>query len=271
MTKHIASASFSALHDEFNVAADLRAALHEGRLELFGQSIVDVCSETDRDCPHKIEILIRMRDRAGNVVSPGHFIPAAERYGVMAEVDRWVIATLFDKCCEAAEAGLPRMACSINLSANSLDDIHFWDYVRSHLERSKVPPSDICFEITETCIIQNLSSAIHFVTSAQEYGCRIALDDFGVGLSSFSYLRDFKVDELKIDGSFIRGIADSAINAQVVKAILSVGKTLGIACVAEWVEDVGTLEKVREMGVDRAQGYHFGAPRPLEDYCATHS
>ncbi|MDQ0314811.1 PAS domain S-box protein [Amorphus orientalis] len=251
---------------EINIAADLRSAIEEDRLTLFGQAIVEL--EPERGAPHRrnVEVLIRMFDRNGDLIAPGAFIPAAERYGLMNTIDRWVISTLLERQVSAFQDD-PSLCVSVNLSANSLDDPELWPFVHARILASGVAPERICFEITETAVVQNLASATYFVRSAKELGCRISLDDFGVGLSSFSYLKDFRVDELKIDGSFVRQVSSNRADTQIVKAIIGVGRTLGISSVAEWVENAETLETLRTLGINGVQGYHLGGPKPFAELC----
>jgi len=252
-------------HAELTVAANLRAAIEARRLILHGQPIVDL-NEDPADATTHVEILVRMHDETGKLMAPGQFIPAAERYGLMNGIDRWVVTEVLQTHAEALRRR-PDLTISINLSANSLDDPLMWPFVREQLDRSGIAPERIWFEITETALVNNLVAATEFANSAQAYGCRISLDDFGVGLSSFSYLKHFRVNELKIDGSFIRHIADDPADLQIVRAIVSIAKVLGIETVAEWVEDARIREMVRELGIDRAQGYFIGEPRPLESFC----
>jgi diguanylate cyclase (GGDEF)-like protein/PAS domain S-box-containing protein len=248
-------------HREINIAAKLRMAIDSNRMTLFGQEIVSLGDDADPRERH-IEILIRMRNESGELLSPGAFIPAAERYGMMAGIDRWVIVEVLTGHAQAFHRD-PNLSMSINLSANSLDDPLLWPFVYEQLTYAEIPADRICFEITETALINNLASATFFARSAKQHGCRISLDDFGVGLSSFSYLKDFRVDELKIDGSFIRQIEENNADTQIVEAMISVGKALGIDTVAEWVEGPETLAIVKQLGADRAQGYYISPPKPL--------
>ncbi|MGX1099405.1 EAL domain-containing protein [Amorphus sp. MBR-141] len=248
-------------HREINVAAKLRMAIDSNRMMLFGQDIIALHGAPGADGRH-IEILIRMRGESGELLAPGAFIPAAERHGMMAGIDRWVIAEVLQGNAQAFHDN-PQLSVSINLSANSLDDPFLWPFVHDQLTYAEIAGDRICFEITETALINNLAAATFFARSANQYGCRISLDDFGVGLSSFSYLKNFRVDELKIDGSFIRQIEENNADTQIVEAIISVGKALGIATVAEWVEGPETLEIVKRLGADRAQGYYISPPKPL--------
>ena len=152
---------------------------------------------------------------------------------------------------------------AINLSGNSLNDDAILCFVKDELARYGVPPSSVCFEITETAAIANLDRAIRFITELKQLGCLFALDDFGSGLSSFSYLRNLPVDFLKIDGSFIRGLDSDPVNVALVAAISKLGRTMRIETIAEFVENDATLQLLAEIGIDYAQGYGIGRPRPL--------
>lgn len=208
------------------------------------------------------EVLIRIQPDKGELVLPGAFIPAAERYDMMAAIDRWVIRAV----CRHVGASPPGAAIidySVNLSGTSLADDGLHDFIVHQFTEFNVAPQRICFEITETSVIANLIRAQEFMTKLKALGCRFALDDFGSGLSSFAYLKALPVDYLKIDGVFIRDIANNPINRAMVKAINEVGHVMGLSTVAEYVEDDATLAVVRELGVDYGQGYAIGVLRPL--------
>ncbi|WP_108660170.1 EAL domain-containing protein [Acuticoccus kandeliae] len=250
------------LHRQINIAATLRTAVESNRFTLFAQPIRDLRGAGEGQ---HVEILVRMLDLDGELIPPSEFIPAAERYGLMHQIDRWVLMTVFNDYAYQLNANTG-LHVAINISANSLDDPYLWSFVRERMDHSHIDPSRISFEITETTIVNNTSSAVDFCRSAQRYGCRVTLDDFGVGLSSFSYLRNFRANEIKIDGSFVRNIATSEVDRQVVQAIVGVGRTFGIATIAEWVENAETLAIVESLGIDRAQGFFIGAPEPFENF-----
>jgi diguanylate cyclase (GGDEF)-like protein/PAS domain S-box-containing protein len=233
------------------------------------------------------EVLIRIQPGQGELILPGAFIPAAERYDMMAAIDRWVIRAVCrhvrsvregtaaaDTAADTGGAQAPGAAApaapdtchgqySINLSGTSLGDEGLHDYILEQFAEHGIVPDQICFEITETAVIANLVKAQDFMTRLKALGCRFSLDDFGSGLSSFAYLKALPVDFLKIDGVFIRDIATNDVNRAMVKAINEVGHVMGICTVAEYVEDDNTLAVVRELGVDYAQGYAVGQLRPL--------
>ena len=249
-------------HGEMQWAASLPRALDEGRFQLYFQPIVPLAghkSEADH-----YELLVRMQDEAGNIVLPGVFLPAAERYNLSGWLDRWVISTAFHWFANQP-ANLERLfLCAINISGLSLGDEDFLAFVKAQFNKCGIPPEKICFEITETVAIANLTDATIFIQSLKELGCRFALDDFGSGLSSFAYLKSLPVDYLKIDGIFVKDILDDPMDFAMVKSINEIGQVMGKQTIAEFVENEAILEKLQEIGVDYAQGYGIGRPEPLE-------
>lgn len=220
------------------------------------------------------EVLLRIRNSKGDLILPGAFIPAAERYDMMISIDRWVIRAVCAHIESVRDSLAPVEALveqrrrapalySINLSGMSLADAGLQDYITEQFVQYAIAPEQVCFEITETAVIANLPKAQIFMQQLKALGCRFSLDDFGAGFSSFGYLKALPVDYLKIDGVFVRDIATNAINRAMVKAINEVGHVMGLKTVAEYVEDEATLAIIRELGVDYAQGYAVGSLRPL--------
>ncbi|MYN05927.1 EAL domain-containing protein [Pseudoduganella aquatica] len=210
------------------------------------------------------EVLIRIQNDEGELIPPGAFIPAAERYDLMVAIDRWVIRAVCRYIHGRRVAGHRAEALySVNLSGSSLNDEGLHDYILEQFSEFGIDPAAICFEITETAVIANLPQAQAFMARLKTLGCRFSLDDFGSGLSSFAYLKALPVDYLKIDGMFIRDIKQNTINYALVKAINEVGHVMGMLTVAEYVEDEETLALVRRLGVDYAQGHAVGTLRPL--------
>ncbi len=246
-------------YGEMQWVARTQRALEENRFELARQPIVPVPGDGDGPEMH-YEVLIRLRDEDGQLVMPGAFLPAAERYNLSAKLDRWVVRSALGLLAE--EEGRPGRAIvySINLSALTLADETFLEFVLSELRAHQVPPQQLCFEITETAAIANLAGATDFMLRLREHGCRFALDDFGSGLSSFAYLKCLPVDYLKIDGLFVKDIVDDPIDRAMVKSINEIGHTMGKLTIAEFVESEAILEVLRDLGVDYAQGYHIGKP-----------
>jgi diguanylate cyclase (GGDEF)-like protein/PAS domain S-box-containing protein len=259
---HAAEGDARRHHHELYTAAGIRAALENGRFAVFAQPIVDL--RPAGGLFRHAELLVRMIDENGTVLSPGAFIPAAERYGLMGAIDRWMIQQVL-RHYDRAIAAVPRFAVSINLSANSLEDPGLLAFLATELERSSLQPHRIHFEITETSLINNLTHAGRLVENLRAAGYAILLDDFGAGVSSFAYLERFPVDFLKIDGGFVRKLTSNGVDRAIVESINEIGHKLGAVTVAEFVEDADTLAALRDIGVDMAQGYHLGRPEPLDD------
>lgn len=247
-------------HGEMEWVGRLQKALEEDRFVLYVQDIVAL-DRTRRHHSH-CELLIRMIDEKGELVPPMAFIPAAERYSLMPSIDRWVIRTAFSDI-GRLQAGGGYDHCAINLSGGSIGDERFLEFVRNEFARTAVPPQSICFEITETAAIANLDRAARFIKELKALGCLFSLDDFGAGMSSFAYLKHLPVDYLKIDGGFVKDMADDPIDRAMVEAINSVGHVMGKQTIAEFVSDERVVEMLREIGVDYAQGYGVSKPRPF--------
>mgnify|MGYP006275159441 CR=1 FL=1 len=237
----------------------LNHALEGDRFVLWGQPIVS----TDGDSREHFEILIRMLDDDDSLISPGDFIPAAEKYNLMPAVDRWVLTSAFKRLSTFAEGGRTPMV-SINLSGASIADEGMLDFIRRLFESSQVEPTQICLEITETTAIANMSRATSFIKRLKSLGVSFALDDFGNGFSSFAYLKHLPVDYLKIDGSFVRDIADDPIDFALVQSVNTIGHVMNMKTIAEYVKDERTQTKLEEIGVDYLQGYQIARPAPLD-------
>lgn len=263
---HLFQADDTALaqhHGQMQWVYRLKDALEDGRFRLYCEEFVPLTSAADALQP--FEILLRMVEKDGQEIAPMKFIPAAERYHLMPAVDRWVLARTFELLAKAPPSGTyPPRLFTINLSGQSLSDDSFLEYIVGLLEHSKLPPTSLCFEITETAAIAHLHRAMRLMTTLKEKGCRFALDDFGTGLSSFAYLRTLPVDFLKIDGSFLRNSLSDPIDYAMVDAINQVGQLMELRTVAEGVEQAVTLERVKKLGVDYAQGHGLSMTLPLE-------
>lgn len=250
------------LHGEMEWVGRIQKALAEQRFVLYSQKILPLAYSGEEG--EHYEVLLRMLDQDGKLVLPMTFIPAAERYGLMASLDRWVISTAFTHYNRRHPHGQGMGTCAINLSAASICDEGFHEFVLAQFEFFKVPPAGICFEITETAAITNLTEASKLMCKLKEHGCRFSLDDFGSGMSSFAYLKHFPVDYLKIDGSFVKDMIDNPIDRAMVEAINHIGHVMQIYTIAEVVENAETLEALRTIGVDFAQGYGIERPRSNE-------
>ena len=249
-------------HGEMQWVARLAQALEQNRFELFRQCIAPLGG---RDALHG-EFLLRLLDDDGQRILPGAFIPAAERYNMMPALDRWVVEHAF-----AFLAGQPKGASShdtemffINLSGATISDGQFTAFVTERLRAHRLPAALIGFEITETAVIADLSSAMSFIEQVKRLGCHVALDDFGAGLSSFSYLKTIPADYLKIDGGFIKDMLDDPMDHAIVEAINRIGHVAGLKTVAEFVESDAVIQRLTEIGVDYAQGYGIQRPVPLQ-------
>ncbi|MGE5657735.1 MAG: EAL domain-containing protein [Actinomycetota bacterium] len=281
----------------------INQALEENRFRLYYQSIVSLNDAVGgREVPstEHYEVLLRLHDETGQLISPMAFIPAAERYNLMQTIDRWVIGTLFshlakvmnqksftqekeELLCRGTEEQartnhhypfpVPhyRGLYAINLSGASINDDQFIDFLHEQFLIYQIPPQVICFEITETLAIANLSKAACLIKKLKELGCRFALDDFGSGMSSFAYLKNLPVDFVKIDGNFVKNIVENPIDLAMVEAINRIGHVMGIQTIAEYVENESVLAKLQELGVDYAQGYFLGRPQPFYVTIASNS
>jgi len=210
------------------------------------------------------EILIRLMNGNGNLCSPGQFLPAAERYNLMPNIDRWVINAYF-AWLQAHPEHMEYLDCaSINLSTDSIGDVFFAQFLIDAFSKYQIPAEKICFEITEGMAIVHLDNTQAFIKRFRDLGCRFALDDFGTGFSSYAYLKDLNVDYLKIDGVFVNNICNDNVSAAMVKSIHEVAKAIGIETIAEFVEDQSTLDKLTHIGIDHFQGYYVHKPVSLE-------
>lgn len=238
--------------------ARITGALERDQFQIYRQKIAPL--DATRGTRHW-EVLTRLREADGACARPEQFIPAAERYGLMPQIDRWVVNSVLSHL-----AGLPtehpdRTAfTAINLSGTTLSDPEFVRFVASSFARYGVAPHRICFEITETAAATDFDAAMRFIAAVRSMGCRIALDDFGSGISSFTYLKAFNVDYLKIDGCFVRDMDTDHVNARFVESINHLGKSLGLVTIAEYAESAPVVERLRSLGVDYAQGNFLGRP-----------
>ena len=239
----------------------LHMALEENRFCLYAQEIAAL-GHAEAGAGH-IEILLRLHDEAGRIILPDSFIPAAERYGLMTSLDRWVVENVFKLIarCMIERPGRPMAMCAINLSGITIGDDDFLSFLREKFNAYGIPPSMICFEITETSAISNLGSAIRFINELKALGCFFSLDDFCAGMSSFAYLKHLPVDFLKIDGSFVKDMLDDPINRAMVEVINHIGHVMGKRTIAEFVETPHIEQALLEIGVDYAQGYLIERPQ----------
>ena len=236
----------------------LSKAIDDERFVLYYQSIIDVASRVEA----MREVLIRLIDEEGNIVAPGSFIPAAERYNLMPAIDRLVLRNVVEYISRDDESSL--LYC-VNLSGSTLGDNTLFDTVDQLCRENEVSPSRLRFEITETAAIQSFATSVELIEKLRGIGCSFSIDDFGNGFSSFAYLKRLPVDTVKIDGSFVQRVAEDSVDRAMVEAINNIGHTLSMTTIAEFVKNEETLQTLREIGVDFAQGYALAMPAPLED------
>ncbi|GAB4260086.1 MAG: hypothetical protein Kow0065_10290 [Methylomicrobium sp.] len=243
----------------------IQQGIAHNRFCLFGQPIVPIgCSDEGLH----FETLIRYRDENGQMIPPGAFLPAAERYNLASALDKWVIASLFEWLAKHPGFIDTLSVCSVNLSGLSLSDETMLDYISEQFAQWAVPTNKICFEITETAAISSLSNATRAINTLRERGSLFSLDDFGSGLSSFAYLKNLPVDFLKIDGLFVKDIIEDQVDLAMVRSINEVGHVMGKKTIAEFVENERIFGLLKELGVDYAQGYGIGKPVLLKDLSA---
>ncbi len=260
-----ADSRYERRRDEKQWIGRITSAAREGRFVLYRQPIVP--TDTSGPLLAKQEILIRMISEEGGITPPGDFIPAAERYNLINDIDRWVLEHSMRGIRGLLDSHDPVAAClfSINLSGQSLLDDGLAAYIIDLSSAYAIAPEKLCFEITETAAIQNLSYATRFIKALKDKGFTFSLDDFGSGFSSFGYLQNLPVDYLKIDGAFVRGMAENPVNYTMVESINSMGHVMGLKTIAEFVINEPTFDLVRKIGVDYAQGYAISKPVPLNN------
>jgi EAL domain-containing protein (putative c-di-GMP-specific phosphodiesterase class I) len=248
---------------EMEWVSRIKNALDQQRFRLYAQEIVPL--ESTGSTRRHIEVLVRMLDEEGKLISPLAFIPAAERYNLMPRIDRWIIGTAFSQLAQLRQLGQWRAddLCAINLSAASLGEESTFDFIARQIEEHAIPYSSICFELTETAAISIIAKAAEFMHKLRGLGCRFALDDFGAGMSSFGYLKHLPVDYLKIDGAFVKDMGTDPIDAAMVEAINGIGHVMGKQTIAEFVENTQVLSELQRIGVDFAQGYGIAKPVPF--------
>ena len=240
----------------------ITSALSENRFVLYHQTYQTLTPQ-DNACLH-LEVLLRMVENDGEIIAPGRFLPAAERYNLMPEIDCWVIDKVFSEFHNLVNLHFETaIMVNINLSGASLNSPNLLEFIKNRILQYDVSPESICFEVTETVAVKHMKSAIEFINACKEMGIKFALDDFGTGTSSFGYLRDLPVDYLKIDGSFVRNLEHNSVDKAMTESINRIGHLMGKITVAEFAENDNTIDILRDMGVDFAQGYGVCMPKPL--------
>ena len=260
---NVDSPNLAQRHKEMQRIVDINQAFDDQRFVLYHQTIYDLQKDKDSQ-PIFSEVLVRMLDSDNNLIPPGEFLPAAERYNLITRLDIWVVTATLKWLQKEIAAGVD-IFCTVNLSGSSIADKDVLRSVLESLDTSDVEPRRICFEITETAAIANLTRATRFIDKLKKRGCDFALDDFGSGFSSFAYLKTLPVDYLKIDGFFVRDMVNDRIDFEMVKSINDIGHVMGKKTIAEFVEDEETLKALKEMGVDFAQGYAISKPISVDE------
>jgi diguanylate cyclase (GGDEF)-like protein len=241
-------------------SAKIRNAITQNRFSLATQPIASLAD----GAIERFELLLRMRGESGEILPASAFIGVAERSGMIQELDRWVVGQALDLLGERQRAGDP-VSLHVNLSGASLTDISVLEYIERKLDEGDADPARCTFEITQTARVEDLDTAAGFADRLTEFGCEVAIDDYGAGFGPFEYLKRFPFDVIKIDGAFVRDMAHNDADQLTVKAIVGIAQGLGKTTIAEFVEDEETVTMLRAYGVDMAQGYHLGAPVGLED------
>lgn len=244
---------------EMEWAHRLRNALEQDRFRLYYQEVHPLAQLAGGT---RLEILLRLLDEDGRIVPPGAFMPAAERYGLMPAIDRWVIQNTLANMDRLHPEGPGLRFVAINLSGASIEDDSLVEMILALMERHNVDPGRVCFEITETVAVRNLGEVSRFAGQLRKAGCHIALDDFGVGMSSFGYLKNLPVDIIKIDGSFVQDLLSDPMSHAIVRAVTDIGHNRGMSVIAEWVDSEELIRALAEIGVDHAQGYALHRPEP---------
>ena len=245
----------------------INEALMRDQFQLYFQPIIQ---RGDNSCCRFIEILVRLHQPAysedDNITLPGAFIPAAERYDLMPNIDTWVTRNAINWLAKNPNSICELEFCCINLSGQTIGNSHFTEFIEQQFRKTPEIAHKICFEITETAAVADLKRAIEFINFIKDFGCKFALDDFGSGMSSFSYLKNLPVDFLKIDGTFVRDMAVDRVDYAMVEAINQVGQVMGIKTIAEFVENADIVTKLNTIDVDFMQGHFLAKPAPIDEY-----
>lgn len=249
--------------NEMQWVSEIQKALEENRFVLYQQTILP-SDPSNRENQH-FEILVRMKDSQNNIIPPGAFLPAAEHYGLMGDLDRWVIRSTFKWLTSQINNNINIDLCSINLSGQSIGDDNIYQFIMEQQTEFQIDPKMICFEVTENAAVMHLNKAVSFIQQLRGHGFLFALDDFGTGMSSFEYLKNLPVDFLKIDGSFVKDIIDDPIDHAMVKSINEIGHIMGLKTIAEYVENKAIQEELISLDVDYLQGYGISKPKPCEN------
>ena len=261
---HMGDRRLQERHGEMQWVARLNRAIEKDQFALYFQPIIP-CANKSGTGRH-VEILVRLIEDDGTIIAPGAFLPAAEKYNLVTNIDRWVIGHSLEWLAKNTSNGAAPTTLSINLSGQTIGSPDMLKYIIDKMNETGAPPEHVIFEITETAAIANITSATSFMLTLRGCGFRFSLDDFGSGLSSFTYLKKLPVDFLKIDGIFVRDILSDPVDYAMVKAISELGQLLGKEIIAEFVETPELADELRNMGINHMQGYAYGKPQPLNNF-----
>lgn len=261
---HLGNRRLQIRHGQMQWLSRINNAFTDNRFTLYFQPIVPLASTSRHD--KYVEILLRMIDDDGSIIAPGVFLPTAEKYNLAQNLDRWVIERAMAWLAAESASNHWPVRIAINLSAQSVGDQAMANYIIEQAGLNSVDPARVCFEITETTVTANLTAATSFMLTLRACGFRFSLDDFGNGLSSFSYLKKMPVDYLKIDGAFVRDFMFDPIDRTMVRAINELGHLLGKQTIAKYVESLEVVDELRKIGVDHIQGYVYSQPQSLDDF-----
>jgi diguanylate cyclase (GGDEF)-like protein len=266
---HMGDRRLQERHGEMQWVARLNSALEKDQFVLYYQPVI-ACAKKSRPGKH-MEILVRLLDHDGTIIAPGAFLPAAEKYNLVTSIDRWVIEHSFIWLAENSRSGNQNITLALNLSGQTIGNPDMLKFIIDKTEETGASPKQVIFEVTETAAITNITSATSFMLTLRGCGFRFSLDDFGSGLSSFTYLKKLPVDFLKIDGVFIRDILSDPVDYAMVKSIGELGHLLGKETIAKFVETIELSDELHKMGIDHVQGHAFGKPQPLNNYVHAHA
>jgi len=251
------------MHKELSWVADINSSSGDSRFSLCLQSIENL---QDKEASSMYEVLLRLNDDEGTLISPGSYIPAAERFSLMKDVDYWVIEQTFKQLSKLYKSIKDcDVRLFINISANSLTNSHFSEFVIQQYKKYNIAPDAVCLEMSESNAIKNINQTADVISSLRKYNIKFALDDFGTGISSFSYLKNLQVDYLKIDGEIIKNISHNTADRAMVAAVNQIGKVMNIETIAKHVENIFTLNQLKEIGIDYAQGFYLDKPKPVDE------
>jgi EAL domain-containing protein (putative c-di-GMP-specific phosphodiesterase class I) len=256
-------------HDDMKWFDRINKALDKNQFCLYAQPIVPLAINENIKMKPACEILLRMKDKTGNIIIPDKFLPVAIRYNLASRVDSWVVKSAINCLSRFPEYTSQCSMVTINLTGQSIGDEEFLDNLISILKVANFETSLLCFEITETAAIDNLPVAIHFInTIKNNFSCLFALDDFGSGFASYKYIRELPVDIVKIDGEFVKNMTTDPVSEILIKSLNDIAQVCHKKTIAEWVEDKVVFDKLQAMGLDYAQGYYLGKPIPIDEYMA---